>query len=681
MVHDRRGRLVRLTALSVFSALFVACGGGGGDGGGGGTSIRPEGSEKPYNASPVSYSGSTVTVTSRAQFKRFDDYHPASEVTSGCGSASNPCKRGLVNTSVRDIRHAEVHIYNRSTGALVQAGETDANGGISMVLPQAAGAYRLEVHSRSDNAHYKASVLNNPYDKGFYKMSVQFDLTGSESGSVPVTLPVAPHNGTLEGAAFNILDNILIANEFLRAHAKSNSSQPDYCPSSVCDPAEDFTVAPKVTIYWSSGLTPAAYYGDPTVPISFYVPQSGGGIYQGLYILGGVEGDICQDTDHYDNSIILHEYGHFLEHILAQSDSPGGSHNGNKVIDPRLAWSEGWANFFQAAALGRTFYRDTTRNAECPNVDVVPGASTEFHTARLSFTDFSMEAQSIDFPISMGEGNFREISIARALYDTMTGSSQSPPYNSNTDSSAADLGFPIIWKSFRGLASSGYHHRNISQLHAQIYSRLTDLGLTIPNAWVDERTSGASADAVLNKEKHRRDSRDYGHLLTRVTASSGSCTGSPNSAWHPWTVTKDAPVKDEIQNGYIVWSDNFNTNDFHLYYYDGTSARASVRLVYRKDPGFSNASFPDPWDLDLYVYRAGYIHLNGSDILKRSENYYPETGSTSGSYPGREVVNLSGLPAGYYLLNIKVDYAGSAATRKADTQYYLELGNGEQLCP
>lgn len=93
----------------------------------------------------------------------------------------------------------------------------------------------------------------------------------------------------------------------------------------------------------------------PDSPLSFYKPGE-----RKLFILGGSNGNVdTADTDHFDNSIILHEYGHFLEDVYGKTDSPGGYHNGSSIIDPRLAWSEGFTNSFQGAALGKNFYLDT----------------------------------------------------------------------------------------------------------------------------------------------------------------------------------------------------------------------------------------------------------------------------------------------------------------------------------
>ncbi len=66
-----------------------------------------------------------------------------------------------------------------------------------------------------------------------------------------------------------------------------------------------------------------------------------------LYILGksGV------DTDEFDDHVIVHEWGHFLESKLARSDSPGGKHSYGDLLDPRVALSEGFCNALSAMIL------------------------------------------------------------------------------------------------------------------------------------------------------------------------------------------------------------------------------------------------------------------------------------------------------------------------------------------
>lgn len=115
------------------------------------------------------------------------------------------------------------------------------------------------------------------------------------------------------------------------------------------------------------GLSPGTYYDSPTTAISFFNKNDCPGFPVAIYILGGVSGSTCTDTDHFDNSVIVHEYGHFLDNAFGKIDWPGGSHSGNQIVDPRLSWSEGWSDFLQGKVLGRTYYRDTVGNASCGN--------------------------------------------------------------------------------------------------------------------------------------------------------------------------------------------------------------------------------------------------------------------------------------------------------------------------
>ena len=64
------------------------------------------------------------------------------------------------------------------------------------------------------------------------------------------------------------------------------------------------------------------------------------------------------DNDGYDDTVILHEAGHFVEHTIGRSNNPGGFHDGGPD-DPRLAWSEGFSTYWAMAVLGAPFYGDS----------------------------------------------------------------------------------------------------------------------------------------------------------------------------------------------------------------------------------------------------------------------------------------------------------------------------------
>ena len=67
--------------------------------------------------------------------------------------------------------------------------------------------------------------------------------------------------------------------------------------------------------------------------------------------------DDSDDPDGFDDDIILHEVGHFVQSTLSVDDSPGGSHDGTPT-DPTLAYGEGFAHFFSAWVRGLESYLD-----------------------------------------------------------------------------------------------------------------------------------------------------------------------------------------------------------------------------------------------------------------------------------------------------------------------------------
>lgn len=547
--------------------------------------------ESSYCDQTFSY-GNKVTIQSKAQFQSY---------------LIGP--KGLSDLSPpQNVRWAEVEVIN-SSGLRVQCSHTDDNGSIVLDLPApAAGqtaSFTLMVYSRAQNEKYKVSVLNNPRENRPYVLSTEFTISSSDI-LIDVHLPVASalkKDQTLSGA-FNILDQIYKANEFLRNN-------------STCDNCESFAVAPKVKIFWSQGLSPYSYYGHADTGISYYSKEDdlAAGILQGLYILGGVQGDsTCADTDHFDNSVILHEYAHFLEHTFAQSDSPGGSHNGNSIIDPRLAWSEGFANFFQAAVQNTAYYRDSIGNAECLNGDTYLAFNLNIETP--IFGQDKMAPQTL-----AGEGIFREVSVSRLLYDFM--------YTNQTNNGLG-LGFAKIWKVFNKLKDSSLNFRNMG-LFSSLFKE------EVPDPLLFEQ--------VVRGEFQLASEKEYGQNLVPQTAA--NC------------VFEIQGVQDSNYFG-ESYSDQFKSNDFYEFYYDGKTQDLS--LDYTGDK---------PSDLDLYVYEKNYVYNDATTVLKSSHRIYPEQGNK-----GLESVNLNGLPEGVYLINIRVN------TDRLGTKAYYSLSNdGVRLCP
>ena len=106
-------------------------------------------------------------------------------------------------------------------------------------------------------------------------------------------------------------------------------------------------------------------------------------------------------------------------------------------------------------------------------------------------------------------------------------------------------------------------------------------------------------------------------------------------------------------------------------YNDGNPNHANIILNYQGSGG-------TPYDLDMVVYKEGYIFGDISTQQSSSSSMYPENGGTV-SWPGHETINLSNAPVGSYLIDISA-YVTSGMTR-ATTNFYLQYANGEYLCP
>lgn len=504
---------------------------------------------------------------------------------------------GNISLTKNPIRYAEVKVFN-SSGALIQCSRTDASGAFSVVVPNSGASNTLRISSVIYNTETKAFVYNNPTANTAHYIESSFTADSTKS----IGTLTAEADGDLKGGAFNILDKVHSANEFLVAETANCATS-----FSSCVP---FTGAPSVRIYWDKGVNPGTYFGAG--PISFYLPGE-----RELYILGGESGDVdSSDCDHFDNSVILHEYGHFIEDVFSDTDSPGGSHTGDTILDARLAWGEGWANFFQAAVLNDPVYRDTSGN---------PSGSTTV------FFDENLEAQVNDVPTNSGEGNFREFSITRLLWDAIDSVNEGAGVDEVTSE------FAELWTVFanptNGFKSSSNRFRNVGLFH-EIQQALS---------------GGSDWSSIRTGELHAGSQVDYARAVTR----GGACAN---------TVIQAANIDPgQTEDGSLSNSNQFASNDFYRIYHAGGSFALS--LSYTTNPAA-------PADLDLYLYSENYV-FGGSSLGSSTGNISVSTSAAT------ESISLTSLRAGYYMINVRVD----TGIRLGDSASYSMTLGGQSLCP
>lgn len=642
---------IRSLALSsLIPFLIVGCNPSpSSDGGDTGISPTMQGPpEAAYCSTLATYSPS-VTVSGNARYIRREQFGTTMGAPGSAGLGSASLTASSHPASAHPIRYAEVRVTN-SGGGLVTCTETDASGNFSFTLPQGGANYSVMVSSRSLNSHLHASVLNGPESNTFYQVGTQVSGASNTSG-VQIT---ATADGDVLGGAFNILDQLLEANIFLQAQVGTCSSTFGGCLN--YDPT-----AHKIAAYWKKGFNPNSYFDDPQSGLSFYLPG-----YSRLFILGGIDGDVnSSDTDHFDASIIIHEYGHFLEDTWFETDSPGGMHSGDEILDPRLAWSEGWGDFFQAAVQSDGHYIDTMGNVD-GSTEMIYYVDTE-----------TVSTSSFDYTPNSGEGNFREFAITRLLYDAVDSNSDShiyPDASSWTDNISG--AFNQIWaaltKSTNGYRDSRFAFRNVGLLHlSQIWmqNNKVNAGDSFASNWAQ----------IRGLNRHLGDTSRYGQALIPsavATGGGGSCAGSGaapsitpsgSSTAYYFQIT---PGSSSGDSGSLATSNLFLNNRFyHLKIASSPFAVAgahTLKLQYEDDSHSGTVA-----DLDLYLYNTSARFAVQSDIIRMSRE-----NPNSATAVSTETVTTT-LPAGDYLINVNV-YTGSTLGTAADFNLILD---GKVLCP
>ena len=219
------------------------------------------------------------------------------------------------------IRNARIEVISRSTQSIVSVSETDQVGHFEVPVPFDPN---LSVRVVSRLRASGLRIADNTNLNAIYAIST--DIDGRQTNPGVLLADTSRVSG-----AFNILEIVQRANETIR----------------MADPSLD---PPSVTIFWSTKNTRRT--GNITqgfVGTSFFNVAN-----NTAYILG----DRNDDSDEFDDSVIAHEYGHMISTKFSRDDSPGGETHLGDILDPRVAWSEGWANFFSAVVRNDSIWRD-----------------------------------------------------------------------------------------------------------------------------------------------------------------------------------------------------------------------------------------------------------------------------------------------------------------------------------
>ena len=133
-----------------------------------------------------------------------------------------------------------------------------------------------------------------------------------------------------------------------------------------------------------------------------------------------VIGDDPSDPSQWDDSVIMHEYGHFLDHQFSCNQNPGGAHTlpglNNGPTGLQLSWGEGFPDYYQSAvrtiqpgAGFTSFYIDI--NGPIVDFEAAGGTASERNEGAIAglFWDFLDSTNDSQDTVSHGQARIQQV--------------------------------------------------------------------------------------------------------------------------------------------------------------------------------------------------------------------------------------------------------------------------------
>jgi len=314
------------------------------------------------------------------------------------------------NVLLTGIPSATVEIVDSASGSIVSRGGTDPSGGFALQVPGASLNSLLFVRVLSKSSVPYADVTVGRWPQGDHSVESS-PFTGAKADSL-VTAMASDATGRVAGA-FNILAQTIRGIEFVRS----------------VEPTASF---PPLRIFWSKGDSAIG----PSCTCQTHAHMAGHTEHQ-IFIQ-----DFPDDTNDFDDSVILHEFAHFVQNVFSHDSHPGGEHHvfwptpRPQNLDYRLSFSEGWASAFGQMVQGHPFYIDTRVNG---------GGIAD-----------------LERPVTDIAGPGGELAIAAMFWDLFDGAGGV----ASTDSDTLALGFGPIFSAMRTLQP--LHHVSAADFRAAL---------------------------------------------------------------------------------------------------------------------------------------------------------------------------------------------------------------------
>lgn len=223
------------------------------------------------------------------------------------------------NEPLKPVRYALLDLTDLQ-GNILLSTTTDNSGNYQLSGMLYVGQYNIRVLSQTDvTSGYDVTINNLSSEIYAATKTISVLIDGALTENITIDL-----SSEVSGA-FNMLDVFTTGMEFVDYHS----------------PGQQWLT--PLNVYWqynSSTLT-STYHCNGFEQTT--CPQGAG-----VYVLSASSSN--SDSDEYDDDVLWHEFGHYLEFSQGQVDSPGGYHTlSDSTQDLRLTWSEGHSNYLQAA--------------------------------------------------------------------------------------------------------------------------------------------------------------------------------------------------------------------------------------------------------------------------------------------------------------------------------------------
>jgi hypothetical protein len=408
-----------LTLAGIAALFLVACGGGGGGGsssGGGNTNTPPVANA---GANQTVNSGATVTLnggassdangtiasyawTQTAGTPAVTLANPATVtpsfsaptvaaataftfslvVTDNLGAASpaatttvtvNPAVAGNTNITGR-VTFARVPFAAAAPNGLTYGAPVQqAARGVKVDAVVPGTSTVLATGSTNELGDYTLSVANN--------ISVQVRVTAQMQRTGAPQWDVRVQDGTAGNNPYSFTDPATFNSSAGTAHNIAIPTGIDANGAATGTRASG-PFAILDTIYQGIqtivGVAPSTVF--PALIVDWGTQTEGtffqGGANQHIALLA----DLTEDTDEFDQHVIAHEFGHYIEFNFSRADNIGGAHGVGDKLDPRVAFGEGFGYAFAAIVLNDpialdSFFNGTSQVAGRFNIETNPQTS------------------------------------------------------------------------------------------------------------------------------------------------------------------------------------------------------------------------------------------------------------------------------------------------------------------